>query len=139
MLDRIQDALKALAIAAVALFVGAAALVWWLFSSGWSCAHEESQRLRSPDGRWDAVVFDRNCGATTDYSTQVALVRQGSARPGRPGNAFRYAHHTPLVMRWLSPTTLEIRYPPGVAAFSMPSEVDGVQLRYRADREVREP
>jgi hypothetical protein len=33
-------------------------------------------------------VFERNCGATTDFTTQISIVSKGAALPNQVGNAF---------------------------------------------------
>lgn len=38
------------------------------------CGNEELSRIRSADDALDAVVFVRDCGATTDFSIQVSIV-----------------------------------------------------------------
>lgn len=37
------------------------------------CADAVKARARSPDGQYVATVFERDCGATTDFSTHVEL------------------------------------------------------------------
>src|SRR6478672_6457763 len=74
------------------------------------CANTITQRISSPNGQYDAVVFTRDCGATTDYSTQVALVRRGTGLPDRPGNVFISAHQTGARIEWVGPDTLLVHY-----------------------------
>jgi hypothetical protein len=38
------------------------------------CGNEVSYRAPSPNGKVEAVVFNRNCGATTDFNTQLSIV-----------------------------------------------------------------
>ena len=65
----------------VALAVTTLALVW-----GRVCGNDVVARVPSPDGRHEAVVFQRDCGATTDFSTQVSVVRTGGSLPDAGGN-----------------------------------------------------
>jgi len=59
------------------------------------CENEIVGRVASPNGAHDAIVFERDCGATTTWSTQVSIVTGGSAfvehpttfRATQPGNA----------------------------------------------------
>jgi hypothetical protein len=44
--------------------------------------------MSSPDDSLDAVVFRRDCGATTGLSTQISLLRKGTSLPNGPGNVF---------------------------------------------------
>ena len=43
------------------------------------CENKVLSRVASPDGEMEAIVFVRDCGATTAYSTQVSVVRKGTA------------------------------------------------------------
>jgi hypothetical protein len=42
----------------------------------------------SPDGRFEAVIFQRDCGATTAFSTQISILSRGGALPKTAGNAW---------------------------------------------------
>jgi hypothetical protein len=44
-----------------------------------NCENTVKSEIQSPDGRYAATLFERNCGATTDFSTIVSL-RESSVR-----------------------------------------------------------
>lgn len=48
------------------------------------CGNDVLARIRSPGGTHDAVVFQRDCGATTGFSTQLSLVRHGTSFREQP-------------------------------------------------------
>ena len=52
------------------------------------CRNEEVERVASPDRRVDAVLFQRDCGATTGFSTQVTVVPVGQAIAVEPESVF---------------------------------------------------
>lgn len=52
------------------------------------CTNEVLNTIRSPDETLKVVVFQRDCGATTGFSTQVSLLRQKDGLPNSPGNLF---------------------------------------------------
>jgi hypothetical protein len=52
------------------------------------CGNEEISRFPSPDGQIEAVIFERDCGATTDFSTQISIVSKGASVRSGVGNAF---------------------------------------------------
>ena len=52
------------------------------------CDNTEVFRVASPDGQLEAVIFERSCGATTDFSTQISIVRKGSSLASGAGNTF---------------------------------------------------
>lgn len=52
------------------------------------CGNDEVARVPSPDVKYEAVVFQRDCGATTDFSTQISVLPKGDSLPGAVGNVF---------------------------------------------------
>jgi hypothetical protein len=51
------------------------------------CGNSIVRRIASPDARYEAVLFERNCGATTGFATHVSVVSAGDEVTGG-GNAF---------------------------------------------------
>jgi hypothetical protein len=125
----------------------AALLVWWFLRAfdwdGSSCGDHILQDIQSPDGRRHAVVFERDCGATTDFTTQVSVLTLGRSVNGG-GNVFvtdsdhGKAAAGPgggpnVTVRWLDKRTLEIRYDARARIFSQDSRHDDTEIRYIAD------
>jgi hypothetical protein len=52
------------------------------------CGNQEISRLPSPDGKLEAVIFGRDCGATTDFTTQISIVAKGASVQRGSGNTF---------------------------------------------------
>jgi hypothetical protein len=50
------------------------------------CGNHAFQEFRSPSGMRKLVVFERSCGATTGFSTQVSLLPGDAEMPKGPGN-----------------------------------------------------
>ena len=122
---------KAVLISIATLLSAAVALaIWFVWFGDSGCANTEKQRLPSPDGRREVVIFERDCGATTDYSTQVAVLARGAALPNRPANAFIYGHRMPLRVRWDGPQALTVAYPPGFRGHTEQRRAAGVEVRY---------
>ena len=59
----------------------------WLLS-GSPCANELLSELPSPDGTLKAVVFQRDCGATTGFSTQVSIISGDQSLGSGAANLF---------------------------------------------------
>ena len=106
------------------------------------CTNEVLIRLASPDGEQDAVMFQRNCGATTGFSTQVSILGAGEALSGG-GNTFRaddnhgaakIAHWggSWAEMKWLASDRLLIRYAANSRLFEHDESVSGVAVSYEA-------
>src|SRR5215217_3335889 len=51
------------------------------------CGNEVVARVHAPSGTQEAVMFERNCGATTGFSTQISIVEAG-ATPRDKGDVF---------------------------------------------------
>ena len=76
-----------IAIAIVAVW--AVALVGFFFYGARSmCGNEILAEYPSPDGALKAVVFERDCGTTTDFSTQVSVMKREAALENSKGNVF---------------------------------------------------
>jgi hypothetical protein len=74
------------------------------------CDNTIKASVASPDGKYVATAFVRDCGATTDFSPQVHLRRIGE-RLAEIGNVFIGNHSDEINLKWLSPTNLVIYSP----------------------------
>ena len=108
-------------------------------SSG--CENTTLTRSGSPDGRLSAVLFERSCGATTDSSTQISVLRRG-VPPSTSGNAFvANTNHGAADAGigggpwaeavWTDDRNLVVRYDARSRVFSQPSQVSGVKVTYQ--------
>ncbi len=80
------------------------------------CGNEVFQEVVSPDGTYKAVVFQRDCGATTGFSTQVSILKASSQLTNRGGNVFAMDGHpdwTQVEVRWDGNRSVDLRYPGG--------------------------
>ena len=85
-----------------------------------NCTNSVITRADDPTGTRSAVIFNRDCGATTGFSTQISIIEKGEQLSGG-GNTFRADddHGAATVgawggpwaeMKWLAPDHLLIRY-----------------------------
>lgn len=106
------------------------------------CGNRVISRADAPDGLHTAVIFQRDCGATTGFSTQISVLEPG-AEPSDAGNAFRAdADHGAAAlgdwggpwaeMRWSDDGTLLVRYASGSRIFEQSQQVSGVRVNYEA-------
>jgi len=75
------------------------------------CGNETFNEVISPDGRFKAVIFQRDCGATTGFSTQISLISPMDKLKNDGGNIFIVDGHPndrKIDMVWLSPKKLLI-------------------------------
>ncbi|MCA9864659.1 MAG: hypothetical protein KC432_16610 [Thermomicrobiales bacterium] len=106
------------------------------------CGSAEISRLTAPDGRHDAVLFEHNCGATTDFATHVAVLPAGAPLGDTAGNAFvaeagegglRAAWGGPPVeIAWDVNGALAIRFDAAAEVFHQSAVVDGVPVHAEA-------
>src|SRR5918992_4542304 len=99
----------------------------WVGALAGGCGNELLKSIASPDGRRKLVIFQRDCGATTGFSTQASLLPAGDGLRGS-GNVFiadtdhGKAPSGPgggpqLAARWIAKDTLELRYHPRARLF----------------------
>jgi hypothetical protein len=105
------------------------------------CADRVIKRYAAPDGRHSAVLFDRDCGATTGFNTQISILRAGERLSGG-GNVFiADTNHNAVKAAawggpwadviWLSPSRVLVGYVAGSRVSKQRAEVSGVKISYR--------
>ncbi len=111
---------------------------------GGGCGNELVNEIRSPGGKSKAVVFQRDCGASTGFSTQMSILDAGERLSNRSGNIFvadtdhgkspAGAWGGPEVeVRWLDDDHLFIRHDSRVRVFRAEQTFGSVQIRYEKD------
>lgn len=104
------------------------------------CQNSIVSTAHAPTGDLKAVLFQRDCGATTGFSSQVS-VTQADQAPAGGGNLFvaDTGHGAasgaswggPWVeVRWLSPEDLLIRYDSRSRVFTQADKLSGVRVSY---------
>lgn len=105
------------------------------------CGNEVISEFPSPDGTKRLVVFQRDCGATTDFSTQASVLPARTPLPNEKGNLFiSDTDHgaapagpsggTSVTVRWESAQSVVLIYHPKVRVFKSELDAGGVQVRY---------
>jgi hypothetical protein len=129
----------ALVIGAAVIFLGPA-LVLTLASPD-MCGNEVVAEYVSPDRAKKIVVFQRDCGATTGFSTQASLVNASEKAPTEGGNLFvadtdhgaapAAAWGGPaLAVRWLDPKLVILEHHARARVFKAEKLINGVAVRY---------
>lgn len=107
------------------------------------CHNTVLRRVPAPDGHHVAVLFTRDCGATTAASTQVSVLWRWERLWGRSGNALTTdSNHGsapsgrgggPVVdLEWVRPDSLQIRYDTLARIFQTEPTVRSVRISYAA-------
>lgn len=87
------------------------------------------------------MLFERNAGATTSFSTQISIIGPGDELTDSGNTFIADSNHDRAAaaawggphasMRWLSPRELEISYDRLARVFEQDEHVGGVTVRYR--------
>lgn len=106
-----------------------------------TCQNRTVSRAEAPSGGLKAVLFQRDCGATTGFSSQVSVTDADDVPTGGgnvfvadtdQGTASATTWGGPWVeMRWLSPGNLLIRYDARARVFTQNESVAGCGLDTR--------
>jgi hypothetical protein len=94
------------------------------------CGNEITQTIISPSGSSKAVVFSRDCGATTGFSTQVSILRGAQGLPNDGGNVLVLDDIVPLSLAWKSDTSLQVSGLGGRQTYKQAASVSGVAISY---------
>jgi hypothetical protein len=104
------------------------------------CGNYIVAQLQSPDAKLKAVLFQRDCGATTDFSTQVSILDSRDSLRNDAGNVF-VAEAGPGVARgpWHGPDAriafvgaqdLSVGFAQGSKLYRTAQRVKGVHVTY---------
>jgi hypothetical protein len=110
------------------------------------CATKVFEQTSSPDGKRKAVLFQVDCGATTDFNSHVVIVDGGldASKPNSLPKSFFVADSNhgrapagitggPEVrVDWLSDSLLEVKYHQFSRVIRSDEQAAGVEIRYTA-------
>lgn len=104
------------------------------------CANELIETAISPDKQHKAILFERDCGATTDFSSQVSILDSDEDLPNAYGNTFiaeaerngqRASWVGPWVeIKWRSPNELEVSYDRTAEVYEKYETVESIRVIY---------
>jgi hypothetical protein len=88
------------------------AIARFFASDFWECENQLLQTATSPDGVFKAVVFLRDCGATTGFNRQVAILRSSERLPKHAAiHSFLAIEDNPKIeLIWRTSRELHVRY-----------------------------
>lgn len=94
------------------------------------CGNEVLQSIASPSGMHKVEVFSRDCGATTDFSTQVSIISADGRLPNESGNILVLDGTVPVRVQWRSDSKLTVAGLGTSQAFKQESSLAGVSIEY---------
>ena len=110
------------------------------------CGNDIAAEYPSPNHNVKVVVFERDCGATTPFTTQASILMIDQQLPNESGNAFigsddgrapMTKHNTMarFEVKWVDDQHVLIRYDEkGFAKTTTPRVVNGISVSYEAIR-----
>lgn len=102
-----------------------------LSGCGIDCDNEVISTVASPSGKLAAVVFNRGCGATTGFNTQVSILHAGATLdPNDGGNVLILDGTVPLKIEWQSDSAVSISKLNRARVFKQENFVAGVSITY---------
>ncbi|REF00439.1 hypothetical protein DFJ69_5975 [Thermomonospora umbrina] len=121
--------------------VGAAGLYWLGALLSADCVVRPDSEAVSPTGEWRAVVYARDCGATTSAATHVSIVPHRDGAPREPGNVLVADHdHRPVpadavggprvTVTWIGADRLRVVRPPHARVFRAEAKVGEVTVSH---------
>ena len=94
------------------------------------CENTVIESQPSPDGIWKVVLFERSCGATTGFSSQVSLLQAQQDLPSNGGNIYvAEGYPEGFTLTWNSIESVTIRGPQNKHYLKAP-ELNGITFHY---------
>lgn len=95
-----------------------------------ACEETDYRTIPSPGGSREAVVHERDCGATTPFNTQVSVVKRLPVAETSRDPLFVVHGQYDLPVRWIDDTTLAIGLPAGEQVYRKDATFDGGRVVY---------
>jgi hypothetical protein len=86
------------------------------------CGNKVVNEYASPDGQLKAVVFTRDCGATTAYSTQVSVMNAGDNIGDRNTGNVLTMDQASLSPEWQGDNVLRLKLPTNTRTYHKASD-----------------
>jgi len=124
----IRKILKILGISLGVIIIGIIGFRYYALSD--LCANTLITSSLSPDGKWSVVFFERNCGATTGFSSQVSLIQADEELENDAGNIYiAEGYPENYKIQWTSNTSVTVSGAKGHASLKE-GMLNGVQFTY---------
>ena len=105
------------------------------------CGNEILNEFVSPDHSKKLVVFQRDCGATTGFSTQASVLAINETLPDEGGNVFSSdTNHgaapagrgggPELRIRWETPNRVILEHHTATRVFKAARHIDRIEIHY---------
>ena len=128
----------------IVIVAAVVALLMFLGTGGGMCGNDVWSESKSPDGKWKAVIFAVDCGATTtskELAPRVSVLRADETFSDRDrGNVFGAGNNGKAMppgtvqVTWIGPHELTIQYPSAASVFKQETRYKDVTVKYVAEK-----
>lgn len=97
------------------------------------CENDLAAESESPDKQYKAVIFQRDCGATTGFSTQISILGTNEELGNESGNILTADGHPDennFKISWVNLAVLLVKNTQGAKIFKKESSLEKVEIRY---------
>lgn len=119
------------------LLVGGLLVVVWALGN-LMCGSDVFQEVYSPNREYKALVYEYNCGATTGFSTQIALLESDATLHNRTKSVFGangYPDWFNIKLTWEDDTHLVIEHNGKPIPYTAETAYRDISIRYVENRE----
>jgi hypothetical protein len=106
-------------------------LTLWSCSPGSMCDNEIITETYSPDKKYKAIVFNRDCGATTGISSQLSILKADKELENKGGNTFVVDKGEIIKIEWTNQRQLTVLYDSLARTFEMKDRLEGISVEYQ--------
>jgi len=132
----VSGGLVTLAIIAIGSF-----LLFLGYTADKMCGNQIISNTELPEVNMNVIVFQRDCGATTGFSTQISMLEIGEKLPNESGNIFiEDTDHgrvpsgkgggPEVKVKVISGNHIKILHHPNTRIFNKQSQWEGVKIEY---------
>jgi hypothetical protein len=126
---------------AIGLLIIIGLFYWFTRGLGDLCGNSELSTTKIPGTDYKVVVFQRDCGATTGFSTQASIIKAAEKLNNDGGNIFSADDNhgeapagpgggPDVMVKVLPPHTIEISHHPNARIFRAESSFRGIHISY---------
>jgi hypothetical protein len=109
---------------------------------GGMCGNQIIEEIPSPNKEFKAVIFTRDCGATTGYSTQLSIIKISANLENEGGNVLTMSDKTgdgltsenggvKVEATWSTDTTITIYLDNRTDFITHVDEINGIKVSYK--------
>jgi hypothetical protein len=105
-------------------------LITWSCGLSNICDNEIVKEIYSPDKQLKAIIFKRDCGATTGTSSQLSILKADKQLTNEGGNAF-VVDKGDITIDWTGPKQLQVYFDSLGHTFEMKDKIEGIEIKYK--------